>query len=97
MLAGIEGARFYRYARPGDRVILHARLVSADGDEVVMRGGAKVGPQRIARCELLLHRIDPAGAADVLDRGLQLALHRVLSPGLRERYADVFAGMEASS
>jgi 3-hydroxyacyl-[acyl-carrier-protein] dehydratase len=88
ILAGIEGARFYRSARPGDRVELHARHVSSDDDaEAILRTSAKVGATRIARCDVLLHALDPGAAAGELDRSLAHSLDRVLAPELRARYA----------
>lgn len=91
LLAGVDGARFYRRAVPGDRVTIHARLQSGETEDVVVRATAKVEAARIARCDVLLHELDASLVTGDLDALLLRSLERVLAPDLRERHVSMFS------
>lgn len=86
VLAGVDGARFYRSARAGDRVELSARLAPDGEDELLVRASARLPTAKVARCEIRLHAVDAGDGAAALDRSLRGALRRVLPAALQKRY-----------
>lgn len=94
VIAHVEDARFYRFARPGDEVVLTGVVDEEDDSgRVVARTRAAVGNMNVARARLVLHQVDPAnedfpgssdGTADAI--GAYAYLDLLLPNSLRERY-----------
>lgn len=58
VLAAVFAVRFYRFARAGQRVTLRATLVESSVEEARAKVEASSEEGRLARCELVLHRLD---------------------------------------
>lgn len=87
VLAGVESARFYRYVRPRDRVKLSARVVGGDADNVIAQTTARLEDgAKVARCGLLLRRIDAEGLVGGADTLLIRHIRRILPAELQLRY-----------
>lgn len=99
VLTAAHEVRFYRYVRPGDRLLVAAHLLTVDADPVSARVIARVGADKVARATLSLNLVDAihlpesenenlGGATVPVDDpfGLVAYLERVLPRALKERY-----------
>ncbi|HKY39951.1 MAG TPA: FabA/FabZ family ACP-dehydratase [Polyangiaceae bacterium] len=90
VLAAVVSARFYRFARPGQRVVFRATIIDSTLDEVRAKVEASSLEGRLARCELVISRLDLAevlgDACEVDPFGLANYLRRVMPEDLWARY-----------
>lgn len=90
VLAAVLNARFYQFARAGQRVSMKAKLIDSSVEQARAKVEARSEQGRLARCELVLHRLDLAtvlgddAGADPFH--LAAYLRRVLPEPRWERY-----------
>lgn len=85
VLVGTDNSRFYRQVRPGDLVDVVANLRQGDDEQVLMRAEASVGGKRVARTDVLLHRVHADWLAEQ-DAVVRATLRRILPQELQARY-----------
>ena len=84
-LGGANNSRFYRQVLPGSDIELTATVRQGDAEQALLQGVARVDGLRVARSEVLMHRI----RADWLSKEVPIVestMDRMLSDDLKKRY-----------
>jgi 3-hydroxyacyl-[acyl-carrier-protein] dehydratase len=84
-LVGANNTRFYRHAPPDSELELTASWAQGDDDQSLLRAEARMNGARVARSEVLVHRVE-ADWTLAQDAVLAHRLHELLPEDLRVRY-----------
>lgn len=91
VLLAVQDAKFYRFVRAEQELVMKVELLSDDGaPEVLARCHAFVDDQKVARSKVTLHTIDTqqfeAGEVGEDPFGLLRYLHAIVADPLKQRF-----------